>query len=147
MKYLAVLGRQPEISVAELEALFGEIKKISNKLAVFKSEKKPEIDPLVSLRPYGFGTQFDGLFIFLYNFSAMNTTAAAHAATHTSTAHSGTRPLWYSAGKVSISMCSRIAIGRRLFFAFTTPSYTMTVSPMWRSIANKRSMTFIAIAP
>ena len=46
MKYLAVLGRQPEISVAELEALFGEIKKISNKLAVFKSEKKPEIDRL-----------------------------------------------------------------------------------------------------
>lgn len=46
MKYLAVLGRQPEISVVELEALFGEIKKISNKLAVFKSEKKPEIDRL-----------------------------------------------------------------------------------------------------
>ncbi|MBQ6486843.1 DNA adenine methylase [Candidatus Saccharibacteria bacterium] len=46
MKYLAVLGRQPEISVAELEALFGEVKQITGKLAVFYADKKPEIDRL-----------------------------------------------------------------------------------------------------
>ncbi len=46
MKYLAVLGRQPEISVAELEALFGEVKQITGKLAVFHADKKPEIDRL-----------------------------------------------------------------------------------------------------
>ena len=36
MEYLAVLGRQPEISVAELEALFSDVRKISEKLATFK---------------------------------------------------------------------------------------------------------------
>ena len=46
MKYLAVLGRQPEISVAELEALFGGVKQITGKLAVFHADKKPEIDRL-----------------------------------------------------------------------------------------------------
>jgi tRNA (guanine10-N2)-dimethyltransferase len=46
MKYLAVLGRQPEISVAELEALFGEVKQITGKLAIFHADKKPEIDRL-----------------------------------------------------------------------------------------------------
>ncbi len=46
MKYLAVLGRQPEISIAELEALFGDAKKISNKLAVFDADKKPDIKRL-----------------------------------------------------------------------------------------------------
>lgn len=38
MKYLAVLGRQPEISIAELEALFSNVKKISSKIAVFSSD-------------------------------------------------------------------------------------------------------------
>ena len=42
MKYLAVLGRQPEISIAELEALFGNAEKISDKIAVFEAEN-PEI--------------------------------------------------------------------------------------------------------
>ena len=35
MKYIAVLGRQPEISIAELEALFCDVKQISNHLASF----------------------------------------------------------------------------------------------------------------
>jgi len=38
-RYLAVLGRQPEISVAELEAVFGDVSQIaSGKLAVFLAE-------------------------------------------------------------------------------------------------------------
>ncbi len=44
--YLAVLGRQAEISLAELEALFLDVQKISNDLAVFESESKPEISRL-----------------------------------------------------------------------------------------------------
>ena len=43
MKYLAVLGRQPEISIAELEALFSSVKKISSKLATFEADEKPNI--------------------------------------------------------------------------------------------------------
>lgn len=35
MKYLAVLGRQPEISLAELEALFSNVQQISHNLASF----------------------------------------------------------------------------------------------------------------
>ena len=47
MKYLAVLGRQSEISVAELEALFSNVRVIKNgKLAEFDSEVKPDIDRL-----------------------------------------------------------------------------------------------------
>lgn len=46
MSYLAVLGRQPEISIAELEALFGSVKKISNNLAVFEENVVPDIDRL-----------------------------------------------------------------------------------------------------
>lgn len=47
MSYLAVLGRQPEISIAELEALFRSVKKISNNLAVFEENAvKPDIDRL-----------------------------------------------------------------------------------------------------
>ncbi len=38
MKYLAVLGRQPEISIAELEALFSDVQQISNQLAVFSTD-------------------------------------------------------------------------------------------------------------
>ena len=38
MKYLAVLGRQPEISIAELEALFSDVKQISKSLATFTAE-------------------------------------------------------------------------------------------------------------
>ncbi len=45
MKYLAVLGRQPEISVAELKALFSRVRKLSEKVAVFEA-KNPNIDRL-----------------------------------------------------------------------------------------------------
>lgn len=46
MKYLAVLGRQAEISVAELEALFREVKKVTSRIAVFESDVRPSIDRL-----------------------------------------------------------------------------------------------------
>lgn len=44
--YLAVLGREPELSVAELEAIFGRVKKISDNLATFESKIMPNIDML-----------------------------------------------------------------------------------------------------
>jgi len=43
MKYLAVLGRQPLISVAELESLFQDVKLIAPELAEFTSDREPEI--------------------------------------------------------------------------------------------------------
>ena len=46
MKYLAVLGRQPEISIAELEALFDNVKQQSREIAFFESEKQPDLDRL-----------------------------------------------------------------------------------------------------
>ena len=46
MQYLAVLGRQPEISLAELEALFSNVKKISPLLATFSSDDNVNIDRL-----------------------------------------------------------------------------------------------------
>ena len=47
MKYLAVLGRLPNISLAELISLFGDsVKKIAPNLAVFESEKNPDITRL-----------------------------------------------------------------------------------------------------
>lgn len=46
MKYLAVLGRQPEISLAELEALFDNVKQQSSEIAFFDTEKEPQIDRL-----------------------------------------------------------------------------------------------------
>ena len=60
-------------------------------------------------------------YIFLYSFAARYVTAAAQKAPQTSAAHSGTRPRWYSAGNVSMSMCRRIAAGRAPFFPRTTP--------------------------
>lgn len=41
--YVAVLGRQPLISVAELESLFSEVKLLAPSLATFRSEKTPDI--------------------------------------------------------------------------------------------------------
>ena len=38
MKYLAVLGREPAISLAELSALFDDVKQISNSLATFSAD-------------------------------------------------------------------------------------------------------------
>ena len=43
MKYLAVLGRLTKISLAEVEAIFGNAKKVGQ-TAVFESDEKPEID-------------------------------------------------------------------------------------------------------
>ena len=42
-RYLAVLGRQAEISFAELEAVFWGVRQVSRGLAVFESDKLPEI--------------------------------------------------------------------------------------------------------
>ena len=46
MRYLAVLGRQAEISLAELEAVFCEARKVASRLAVFETDVQPEIDRL-----------------------------------------------------------------------------------------------------
>ena len=46
MRYLAVLGRQPEISLAELSALFSRVSQISGELATFSSDKEPSINRL-----------------------------------------------------------------------------------------------------
>lgn len=46
MKYLAVLGRQPKISMAELEALYGNVSWLGGGLAIFDTEKKVSIDRL-----------------------------------------------------------------------------------------------------
>lgn len=44
--YLAVLGREPELSKAELEALFVKVKQISNNLALFETDILPDINKL-----------------------------------------------------------------------------------------------------
>ncbi|MDO4759788.1 MAG: methyltransferase domain-containing protein [Candidatus Saccharibacteria bacterium] len=46
MRYLAVLGRQPEISLAELSALFSRVSQVSNDLATFSANKEPSINRL-----------------------------------------------------------------------------------------------------
>ena len=46
MKYLSVLGRQPEISLAELSALFQQVEQVSPLLATFESEALPDINRL-----------------------------------------------------------------------------------------------------
>ncbi len=43
MEYLAVLGRQPKISLAELEALFDDVKSLGPELAVFRTLDAPDI--------------------------------------------------------------------------------------------------------
>ncbi|MBQ3306501.1 methyltransferase domain-containing protein [Candidatus Saccharibacteria bacterium] len=43
MQYLAILGRQPEISLAELLAQFENVRKISDVVATFESEKAPDL--------------------------------------------------------------------------------------------------------
>ncbi len=45
MKYLAILGREPSISLAELEALFADVQQISDHLATFDG-KNPNINRL-----------------------------------------------------------------------------------------------------
>ncbi len=44
--YLSVLGRQPEISLAELEALFSDVQPIFPRLATFNSRQTPDINKL-----------------------------------------------------------------------------------------------------
>lgn len=44
--YLAVLGRQAEISLAELEAIYQNVRQISQNLAIFDADTHPEIDKL-----------------------------------------------------------------------------------------------------
>ncbi len=44
MKYLAILGREPKLSLAELESLFSEVRQISPELATFTAETAPSID-------------------------------------------------------------------------------------------------------
>ena len=46
MRYLAVLGRQPKISMAELEALFGAVRPMGVNLAEFEANKLPDIKRL-----------------------------------------------------------------------------------------------------
>ena len=46
MQYLAVLGREPQISLAELAALFDCVEQKSPEIAVFSSRTEPEIDRL-----------------------------------------------------------------------------------------------------
>lgn len=46
MQYLAVLGRQPEISLAELAALFDNVKQKSPEIALFDAETDPCLDRL-----------------------------------------------------------------------------------------------------
>ncbi len=46
MKYLAVLGRQPKISLAELESLFTRVEPHSPALATFFSDQTPDINRL-----------------------------------------------------------------------------------------------------
>ena len=44
--YLAVLGREPDLSIAELQSLFREVGKLTSQIAVFNSSKTPAIDRL-----------------------------------------------------------------------------------------------------
>ncbi len=46
MKYLAVLGRQPKISLAELESLFSNVQPLGLELAIFESKIEPNINRL-----------------------------------------------------------------------------------------------------
>ncbi len=43
MKYLAVLGRQPKISLAELESLFENVRTLGTELAEFETKETPDI--------------------------------------------------------------------------------------------------------
>ena len=67
MQYLAILGRQPKISLAELESLFSNVKYLGGNLASFEAEKEPKISRLggtiklakeISLSPVDFLLDF-----------------------------------------------------------------------------------------
>ena len=74
MQYLAILGRQPKISLAELESLFSNVKFFGGSLALFESDGKPEIARLggtiklarplnVSPEKYLLDLNFDGKYV------------------------------------------------------------------------------------
>lgn len=74
MQYLAVLGRQSKISVAELESLFSNVEFFGGKLALFENDGRPDINRLggtvklarpldVSPEKYLLGLGFDGKFV------------------------------------------------------------------------------------
>ena len=74
MKYLAVLGRQPKISLAELESIFTNVQFFGGNLALFESDGKPEISQLggtiklarplnVSPEKYLLDFNFDGKYV------------------------------------------------------------------------------------
>lgn len=44
MKYLAVIGREPELSLAELRALYGQVDRIAPHIGIFESDTDPNID-------------------------------------------------------------------------------------------------------
>ena len=46
MQYLAILGRQPKISLAELTSLFSSVKYLGGNLATFEATRQPSIDRL-----------------------------------------------------------------------------------------------------
>ena len=46
MKYLAVLGRLPKLSLAELESLFDSVEPQTPALATFLSDQTPDINRL-----------------------------------------------------------------------------------------------------
>ena len=46
MQYLAVLGRLPKLSLAELESLYSDVKMISDTLATFTAKESPSISRL-----------------------------------------------------------------------------------------------------
>lgn len=53
MKYLAILGRQSKISLAELESIFDGVEQIDENLATFESKDEPDIDRLGSILKIG----------------------------------------------------------------------------------------------
>lgn len=58
MRYLAVLGRQPEISIAELSALFLRVNRCGDELATFTADANPDIARLGGTLKLA--TQLDG---------------------------------------------------------------------------------------
>ena len=53
MKYLAVLGRQGEICLAELVALFGDVARVGEQVAVVNTDRKVDIDRLGGVMKIG----------------------------------------------------------------------------------------------
>ncbi|MDR1300450.1 MAG: hypothetical protein LBK50_01955 [Candidatus Nomurabacteria bacterium] len=51
--YLFILGRQPELSLAELGAVFGDVETVSPQVAVVRTEQTPDIDRLGGVRKVG----------------------------------------------------------------------------------------------